>query len=159
MNKSISLLLVLLMLSSGCYSLRKKFVRKNSKAKEDIVYVNLKEYPQGQSDQAYSDYSVFFRSWLDEISVTLTQSANRKRIRHAFQEARVNLEEMIDLCEDEGRSDLEKINGKLVAVEKDFAACKALTNIDRIIFTKRISGIKSEFDADCRNSKMKKSFR
>ena len=57
-------LILSVMCTSGCYSIRKKFVRKKKHEKDIPVYVDFKDYPASPSKEAYCDYHLFLRGWL-----------------------------------------------------------------------------------------------
>ena len=86
----------------GCYSLRKKFIRKKKHTEEE-VYVNFKEYPKPSSRQLYQDYALFIVAWLDELIVNLREDGNYKKEKRAVEEILLNLEQIMAMFNEEGR--------------------------------------------------------
>ncbi|MBD3264933.1 MAG: hypothetical protein GF375_07500, partial [Candidatus Omnitrophica bacterium] len=77
---------------TGCRTLREKFIRKKKIEKEEQVYVDFKDYPSRPTEEAYTDYYLFTRGWLDELNESLRSSISHKRNKRAINEAIMNVE-------------------------------------------------------------------
>lgn len=149
------LLILCLALTSGCYTVRKKFIRKKEIKKEETVYVDFKEYPEEPKNETYSDYALFLRSWLDEALKTIEMSGNRKRVSHSLDEAKSNMESIIDLCDDRGKAAFKPLHDELSGVKADFDKRRTTTMLDHYDFKLRIESIKKKFESHFKYSRIK----
>ncbi len=111
------ILLAILVDLSGCYTLRKKFIRKKKK-EEPIVYVNFKEYPQVPTKEVYLDYYLFVQGWLEELYDALTITYNRKKQKQAIEEAIANTQQMIFFFNEEGKKQASSFYSELLEIKK-----------------------------------------
>ena len=129
MKKICFLLIALIIFLPGCYTLRKKFVRKNAKAEEIKVYLNLKNYPgAATSAEDYQDNVLYLNGWLDEAFNNLTENGNRKRVRHSLAQAVESMENIIDAYNDEGKLFIQHLYEDLKGIRDDFSKNSTLTN-------------------------------
>ncbi len=137
---------------SGCYSVRRKFVRKRKTEKPQPVYVNFKEYPKESTDKLYDNYYLFAGAWIDEIIEGLRGDCNCKRERHAFNEALRNLEEMNNILTEEGKNKLEPLYNEVVKLSHK--ASPNLTEIDRNFILRKMEDVKLKLDNNFTHSKV-----
>lgn len=98
-----SILVVSILFTGGCYSVRKKFTRKKKRDKEEAVaYVDFKQYPETLSAEDYQNYFLFIRAWLDEFILSLEPGGNRKRQIKSINEAMENFERLRSSFTEEG---------------------------------------------------------
>jgi hypothetical protein len=146
MKKICFLLIALIIFSSGCYTLRRKFVRKNTKAEEIKVYLDLKNYPSAStSAEDYQDNVLYLNGWLDEAYNNLTENGNRKRVRHSLAQAVESMENIIDLYNDDGKRFVKHLYEDLKEIRDNFSKNSALTAIDCNAFKNRIEALKASF--------------
>jgi len=103
---------------SGCYGVRKKFIRKKKASEEPPVYVNLKEYSNVPVEQVYRDYHVFLRGWLDDLVLSLQDNGSWKRSKKAIDEALRNFSQMRFFFNDEGTQATNEMFDTLLAVKE-----------------------------------------
>ena len=124
MKKICFLLIALIIFSSGCYTLRRKFVRKNTKAEEIKVYLDLKNYPSAStSAEDYQDNVLYLNGWLDEAYNNLTENGNRKRVRHSLAQAVESMENIIDLYNDDGKRFVKHLYDDLKEIQTSLFGC------------------------------------
>jgi len=150
---------MIVLFSAGCYSLRKKFIRKKSVEKEDAVYVDFKKYEAAEASGAYKDYELFFNSWLDEALKTINTTSNRKRVRRCLDEALINLEHMVSLCNRAGRNSFYHMYKDLSMIKSDFKDNPPVTSFDNNSYIQRITAVKSQFFTRFRYSLMEDKLR
>ncbi|OQX81203.1 MAG: hypothetical protein B6D56_02890 [Candidatus Omnitrophica bacterium 4484_70.1] len=113
------ILLSIVILFFGCYSLRKKFVRKKKRVSSPSVYVDFKEYKSPPSSQLYQDYYLFACGWLEELIKGLKFTQNTKKQRQAIEEAIFNMEQMMAFLNEEGRKKLSSLYKELLEIKKE----------------------------------------
>jgi L-lactate utilization protein LutB len=146
MKKMCFLLIALIIFSTGCYTLRKKFVRKKDNAKEAAVYLDLKNYSGAAvSVEDYQDNVSYLNGWLDEASLNLTENGNRKRVRHSLAEAVESMENIIDSYNDDGKRFVKHLYEYLKDIRDDFAKKSTSTVVDCNVFKSRIETFKRDF--------------
>ncbi|MDD3296223.1 MAG: hypothetical protein PHU64_02565 [Candidatus Omnitrophica bacterium] len=139
--------------TSGCQNIRKKFIRKK-KAKADApVYVDFKDYPERPSRDAYIDYSLFVRGWLDEFSQALGDSAisgsgNYKRARRAINEAVMNLEQIISFYTPQGKDKIYPLYEQALSIKKEVNNNPNMSNLIKNSFRRKAEGIRRRFEKE-----------
>lgn len=145
MKKLVFILLVINIFTfSGCYTLRKKFIRKKKPKKEPIVYVDFKEYPDVPSKEVYQNYYIFAEGWLDELIKSLRYTGNQKKQKQAITEALTNIEQLLNFFNKEGESKLLPIYTELLKI-KDRLFSVTLSDMEENSLIKRIEYLKREF--------------
>ena len=144
--------IVITIFLSGCYSLRKKFVRKRKSKKPQPVYVDFKEYPPDNPQDLYDNYYLFAAAWMDEIVNGLSGSYNYKRQRHAFSEVMHNLDRINSIFTEEGKSKLKPIYDEMSVLNKKFSP--NMTNMDKNFILRRIEVIRLKFGKNFTHSKV-----
>jgi len=140
------LLLAVCLLSSGCHSLRKKFVRKKKYKKEQPVYIDFKEYPEKITQEAYIDYYLFVRGWLDELLGAFEQNDSFKRKRRAINEAIMNIEQIIFSFNREGKDAIYPIYQELVSIRKEIEQRPNMSQIKSNSLKRRTENVKRRFE-------------
>ncbi|MCF7886966.1 MAG: hypothetical protein K9L71_00945 [Candidatus Omnitrophica bacterium] len=140
-------LLIVLVLNSGCHSLRKKFIRKKDK-KEVPVYITAKEYPDTPTRDIYIDYYLYTKGWLEELTKALRKGISYKRQRHAISEAIMNLEQIISFFNQEGKENIESIYQELQQIQAEIKRAPNLSRIKRDSLIRKISRVKRYFDSN-----------
>lgn len=134
-------MIVMLMATSGCYGLRKKFIRKKKKQDEEKVYINLKEYTSVPTEKVYRDYYVFARGWLDDLKTSLQDRLPWKRCKKAIDELLLNVTQMTSLLNEHGRLATQEIVDECMALREFVYSASSLSDatrwIDRIDRLKR----------------------
>lgn len=145
MKKLIVIFLVINIFTfSGCYTLRKKFVRKKKHKKEPVVYVDFKEYPQVPSKEMYQNYYIFAQGWLDELIKSLGYSGNKKKQKQAISEALTNIEQLLGFLNQEGKNKLLPLYRELEEI-KDRLYSYPLNEIEKDNLVKRLEYLQREF--------------
>ncbi len=149
MRSALYLLLILfLFFSAGCYTLRKKFIRKKQFKKEKPVYVDFKEYPQKPSREAYLTYYLFVRGWLDELKESLISEQNVKRQRYAINQAIMNVEQIISFYNLEGKESIYPLYAELLEIRRLIESGPRLGQVQRNLVISKIEHFKRNFDAN-----------
>ncbi|MCD6583776.1 MAG: hypothetical protein J7K71_03730 [Candidatus Omnitrophica bacterium] len=121
-SRVVTLLIVSLLFGQGCYTLRKKFIRKKKQQEEPTVYINFKEYPQKPTKEVYQDYYLFVEGWLDELIQSLEEGGNRKKQKQAIKEAIVNFKQILYFLNEEGRKQVGYLYQELLKIEKQLTS-------------------------------------
>ena len=121
MKKFLSLVIILIIIFdfSGCYALRKKFVRKRRKEIPPPLYLDLKEYPQVPTKDMYDQYYLYVRGWLDELIHTIEEKPNAKRQKKSIDEAVMNFEQIMYFYNEEGRKVAEPLYKELISLREE----------------------------------------
>lgn len=147
MKKLFFAFLILLMgLNSGCHSLRKKFVRKKKSKKEVPVYVDFKEYPTKPSREAYIDYYLFVRGWLDELLAAAKKGISHKRQRRAISEAIMNIEQIISFFNTEGKEKIYPLYEELLSIGIQVNKAPNMSEVRRNSLVRKIEQVKRRFE-------------
>ena len=113
----------LLLLSCGCASLRRKFIRKRKKPKQqEEMVIAPQDYSKQQLsvDIAYMNYYNYWKSWHTELLQFLHMGANAKKIRSCFEQIILNLERMKGLLNEKKASQLDTHITKVLLLQADF---------------------------------------
>jgi hypothetical protein len=137
-----------LFLFPGCYTLRKKFVRKKKYRKKTPVYVDFKEYPEKPSYEAYLDYYLFTRGWLDELIDSLKKGDSFKRAKRAINEAVMNLEQIIYFYNSEGKEEIYPLYEELISIKEEIQKFPNMSEIKRNFLASQVERIKRRFEAN-----------
>ena len=149
MKKLLILLLIsLLVMSTGCYNLRKKFIRKKKIKDDQPVYVNFKEYPEKPSRSAYVDYYIFTRGWLAELIDSLNKGLSYKRDKRAINQAIHNVEQIISFYNPEGRDKLYPLYEALVTIREAISRSPNMSTVKRNSTVRKIEVLKRRFEKD-----------
>ena len=147
MKKSLIIFLIaILSLTSGCHSLRKKFIRKKKYEKEIPVYVDFKDYPDKPSRESYINYYLFVRGWLDDLTGALKKGISYKRQRRAINEAIMNLEQIIAFYDSEGKDEVYPIYEKLQYFRDEITKSPNMSEIKRNLLIRKIEQLKRNFE-------------
>lgn len=162
MRKILILLLVGIIFStSGCYTLRKKFVRKKKYQKEEPVYINFKDYPAKPSRDAYVDYFLFVKGWLDDLTESLrierlNTGYNNKREKRAINGAVMNLEQIISFFNQEGKEKIYPLYVDLVKVRNAMEKEPNMSQPRRSLMLQKIEHFRRAFEAEFKYSEAQK---
>jgi len=147
MRKLLIFFLVLMVsVTSGCYNIRKKFIRKKKYKKEVPVYVDFKDYPTKPSREAYINYYLFVRGWLDDLVEALKKGISYKRQRRAINEAIMNLEQIITFYSAEGKNAVYPIYEELQGFRKEMAKSPNMSETKRNSLIRKIEQLKRKFE-------------
>ncbi|MCM8823632.1 MAG: hypothetical protein NC822_03045 [Candidatus Omnitrophica bacterium] len=149
---SIIIFSLLTFLFSGCYNLRKKFVRKKKIEKEPTVYLNLKDYPSTPTKEIYTDCYLFFIGWLDEFIKSADKEDNYKREKKALDNAGENLAEIIEMFNEEGKQAIKPLYEDFLVLKEKVTPYK--TSIDREVIIREAELIRKRFSKDFKYSKV-----
>lgn len=153
---SIFILIAALFLTSGCYTLRKKFIRKKKYQKEEPVYVNFKDYPTKPSREAYVDYYLFVKGWLSELSESLSKGYSVKREKRAIKEAMMNLEQIISFFDKEGQEKIYPLYQDLSKVKGSIENNPNMSSVERNSLVQKLEHFRRRFEADFKYSNAQK---
>lgn len=104
-KRAIIFLAVTIVFSSGCRTIRAKFVRERHPAGEEPpVYASFKDYPAQPTKEAYIDYYDFLKGWIDDLAEALQEGTNLKREKRAIEQALMNMEQMMYYYNEEGKA-------------------------------------------------------
>ncbi|UCC94287.1 MAG: hypothetical protein JSW40_05610 [Candidatus Omnitrophota bacterium] len=131
----------------GCHSLRRKFIRKKKYQKEAPVYVDLKDYPEKPSREAYIDYYLFIKGWLDELASTLERGMSHKRARRAVNEAVMNLEQIISFYNTEGKDAIYPLYEELLEIKEEVEKNPTASQLKRNALVKKTENLQRRFSA------------
>lgn len=147
MRKIVILILSLMIFCDfGCYSIRKKFVRKKKSEKETPVYVDFKDYPQKPSREAYINYYLFVRGWLDELVGALRKGLSVKRQKRAINEAVMNLEQIISFFNTEGKDKVYPFYEELVEIKDEVDKSNVSSSFRKNSLIRKIENFKRRFE-------------
>lgn len=142
--------------STGCQTFRKKFVRERGAKKETPVYVDFKDYPAKITREAYIDYYLFVRSWMDDLIDAVRESGNYKRVKRAIEEALMNMEQIIYFYNDEGKAKIEPVYEGLLGIKEKIEANPSMGEVKLNALLPRIEHYKRIFESDFAYSDAKK---
>ena len=149
MRKTFILLLILVMFSaSGCHTVRKKFTRKKKREEVIPVYVDFKNYPETPSVDAYIDYYLYTRGWLDELIGALDKGISFKRTKRAINEAIMNMEQLVVFYTEEGKEEFYQLYEDFVKVREDVLKYRNMSQNKRNVLIKKIERLKREFEKE-----------
>ncbi|MBD3246455.1 MAG: hypothetical protein GF333_05530 [Candidatus Omnitrophica bacterium] len=140
-----AVLMIMLIMQPGCHSLRKKFIRKKKTESQEQVYVSFKNYPQAPSREAYIDYYLFVRGWLDELIQALDRGDSFKRRKRAIGEARMNLEQIMSFFSSEGKDLLYPLFKTIVEVQEEIERYPNMSEMKRRYLIHRIEHFQRQF--------------
>ncbi len=142
-------LILTLGLTSGCYNIRKKFIRKKKGQEDRPVYIDFKDYPLTPSREAYIDYYLFVRGWLDELAEALNKGLSYKRERRAINEAIMNFEQIIAFFNSAGKDRVYPLYEELLKVREELARSPNMSEIRRNLLIRKIETFKRRFEKEC----------
>lgn len=157
MIRKISVLLIVIIgiiYLQGCYSLRKKFVRKKKTNREQElpVYLDFKTYPSRPSSDAYRDYFLFVKGWLDELMDTIKLEGSKKREKRAINEAIKNFEQMLYFFSEDKKKEFVPLYNDFLAIKTDIYNNPNLKEWDRIRLVRKIEKLKIDLERNMRYS-------
>ncbi len=162
MRKTVIFILIgVILATSGCTTLRKKFVRKKKYKQEEPVYINFKEYPNKPSREAYVDYYLFVKGWLDDLVESLkvdrvNNSYNYKRAKRAIDGAVMNLEQIIAFFNDEGKEKIYPLYRDLTDIKNKMDKNHNLSVLERQRIMDKIDHFRREFQSEFKYSQAQK---
>jgi len=116
---------------------------------EDItVYVDFKDYPSKPAREAYVDYYLFVRGWLDELTGALRKGISPKRQRRAINEAIVNLEQIISFYNPQGRDQIYPLYKTLLDMRDQLSRSPNLSSMQRNALVSKIEKFKRRFERE-----------
>ena len=145
---SIFYLIFIIVLTSGCKTIRKKFIRKKKSTKETPVYVNFKDYPTKPSKEAYIDYYLFVRGWIDELIGALNKNISYKRKKRAVKEALMNLEQIISFYSDQGKEKIYPLYENLLSVQTEIEKSPQMSTMKASSMIRKTENFKRAFERD-----------
>jgi hypothetical protein len=110
--------------------------------------VDFKDYPAKPSRDAYIDYYLFVRGWLDELVGALEKGISYKRQKRAIGEAIMNLEQIISFYNLEGKNAIYPLYEELVAIEGEVKKSPNMSQIRRNSLIRKIEHFKRRFERD-----------
>ena len=147
MRRFTAIFLILCLFStSGCHSIRKKFTRKKRPKKDVPVYVHFKEYDEQPSREAYLDYYLFVRGWLDEFIEALQKGVSYKRQKRSLDEAIMNLEQIIAFLNHDGKEYIYPMYEEFLEIRQDISP--NMTQNRRNTYVRRTEVLKRNFEKE-----------
>jgi len=153
--RTIIFLLIFSLFINGCYSLRKKFVRKKQ-YKEEPVYVDFKTYPDVPSKDLYYNYYLLVIGWVDDLKDSLLGIENSKRQKRAIDEAIRNLEQCMAFLNQDGKEKIYPLYKELVDIKKDIYS--GYDKLKKNFILSKIEHFKKNFQSDFSYSKVQDFF-
>jgi hypothetical protein len=141
-------LIVLTVFVSGCHSLRKKFIRPKKNIKEPPVYIDFKDYPEVIPKEAYIDYYLFVRGWLDELIGAFEKNDSYKRKFRAINEAVNNVEQIIYHFNRQGKDAIYPIYEQLKTIKYEIERQPNMSRISTNTLTRRTEAVKRRFEKE-----------
>jgi uncharacterized protein YneF (UPF0154 family) len=140
-------IVVAIFFTSGCYVLRKKFVRKKKpRVEEPRVYIDFKDYPSKPSREAYINYYLFVRGWLEDLIEALRKGDSLKREKRAINEAIMNVEQMTVFYNEEGKERMYPFYNELLNIKKEIDKNPNTNEMIRNRLIQKIEHLKREFE-------------
>ena len=147
MRRIIIIFIIFFLIStSGCYNVRRKFIRKKKVDKDAPVYVDFKEYPTTISKDAYVDYYLFVRGWLDELLGALNKGKSFKRQRRAIKEALMNIEQIIAFFNNQGKEEIYPFYEELLGFRDRIERSPNMSQIQRNNLMRQVETFKRRFE-------------
>ena len=147
MRRVLTLYLIgLMFFASGCHSIRKKFIRKKKTKKQAPVYIDFKEYPERPSREAYINYYLFVRGWLDELAGALQKGISHKRQKRAIKEAIMNFEQILYFFNKEGKDKIYPSYEELLKMQKEVIKFPNMSQTRRNLLIRKIERFKRNFE-------------
>jgi hypothetical protein len=144
----IILLIAMVSLTSGCYSLRKKFIRKK-KYEEEPAYVTFKEYPTKPTREVYVDYYLFIRGWLEELEDSLQRGLGYTRQKRAINETVMNFEQiMIFFDSPEAKEKINPLYEELLKIQTEVEQGASMSDMKRNSLLRDVEKFKRRFEKD-----------
>jgi len=131
-------------LFGGCYSLRRKFVRKNKSYQRPFVYVDFKQYPPTSPQRLYKECYFFITGWFDELIDELNDGNNYKREKNALQEIIRNLKQINSQLTAAGSQKLSPIYEAMIEIKDKISPC--MTEMDKTFLLHRLNDLKLRFN-------------
>jgi len=145
-RKSLIFLLIVVFTFSGCHSFRQKFIRKKKTEEVAPVYVSFKDYPDRPSRDAYIDYYLFVRGWVDELLGALNKGISFKRQKRAINEAIMNLEQIVSFYNHEGKELIYPLYEELLYFRKEIEKSPNMSITRRNGLIRKIEAWKRRFE-------------
>ena len=131
-----------------CYNIRRKFIRPKKISEDITVYVDFKDYPSKPAREAYVDYYLFVRGWLDELNGALRKGISHKRQRRAINEAVLNLEQVISFFTPEGKDQIYPLYKTLLGMRDQLNRFPNLSSMQRNVLILKIEKLKRRFERE-----------
>jgi len=153
----IFLLVFLIIIISGCESVRKKFIRKRKEPErqEEMILV-----PQDYSKQrlpadiAYLNYYNYWKSWHTELLQFMQEGSNFKKVKTCFEQVLLNLERMKEILTQQKAEQLAEYISKIKQLEIEFEDdFKISINLNRI--RSKLEGVLNDINKHFSFSKVK----
>ncbi len=149
MRKAVIYILIFFtVFTSGCHSLRKKFIRKKRNVKEAPVYIDFKDYPETLTREAYVDYYLFVRGWLDELIGAFEKNSSYKRKKRAISEAVTNMEQIIYFFNRQGKDAIYPIYEQLKTIKFKIEKQPNMSQISTNTLMRRTEATKRRFEKE-----------
>lgn len=155
MKKTFIFIFIFVFFTSGCYTLRKKFVRKKTYQKEPPVYVDFKDYNQEASPDTYVDSYLYLRGWLDELSETLRNEQNFKREKRAINETIKNFNQIVSFYNTQGKEAVTYLGQNLTDIKDEIEKNPYRDTIIKNNIVRKIDDFRRKFETDCKYSNAK----
>lgn len=126
-TKLFALILILAVVTSGCASLKEKFVPKKKEKEEFRRYQVVKQYDVHPSMELYTKRYIFWKNWQTELlkrfgndpTTSSVEENNRKKIVVAVEQNISNLYDMKRMLVDEKGDQLQELIDEMEEVESD----------------------------------------
>lgn len=152
----VSILILILCVSTGCQTIRKKFVRKKTSKSKPSVYVDFKEYPTTISQEDYINYYLFVRGWLDDLEEALRKGLSFKRAKRAVNEAVMNFEQMFYYYNKDVKEKVSPLYKNMLAIKDKVEGIQSMNETKINSLVKEISILKRKFESTCKFSNIEK---
>jgi hypothetical protein len=126
-------LCALVLISSGCQPLRKKFTRQKKKDKEVSDFVPVLEpvdYPAKihGAKEAYEQHYSLFRVWFSDYETASQQAGSERKLIYDLDASLKELDEMGNILKSPTKEDLAKIRAQVQLIRDQFDKPKAFRN-------------------------------
>ena len=139
-------IVILIFINSGCYSLRKKFIRKKKYKKEPTVYIDLKDYSIQPVEGEYLYYYLYVKGWLEELVKAVEKGISPKRQRLAVNEVASNLEKAMTFLNTEGKNEIYLIYEEFLELKKEIERSSNFTQNKKNYLLFKIRSIKNQVE-------------
>ncbi len=136
----------LIFFNYGCYSIRKKFIRKKKYQKEPTVYIDLKDYSSQQAEGEYLDYYLYVKGWLDELVKAVEKGFSPKRQKLAANEVIHNLEMAMTFLNTDGKNGMYAIYDEFLVIRKEIENNPIFTQNEKYFLLYRMRSLKRQFE-------------
>ncbi len=152
------MLMVMTMLTSGCASIKDKFIRKPKEEEEQIRrYQVVREYDVHPNMELYTKRYIFWKNWNKELLEKIRSDNHKKRVV-AVEQAVSNLYDMKRMLVDEKGDQLQGLIDEMTDVENTIKN-ERITGANRVRIRRKVESVGRNVKKDFSYTKVKGQIR